>query len=128
MRWSHLTQYERKYLKEAMRAYDRIILVTDDIPRIARRYQLSVSDVQRAKDYAFGSGVGASQFSPDIRMAEASNRMASGQGNDLDEVLLRHEVFESDLVVNQGMSQPDAHNLAQARYPWSILITRHNYE
>jgi len=109
-----------------MRAYDQIILVTDDIPRIARRYQLSVSDVQRTKDYAFGSGLGASQFSPDIPMAEAWNRMASGQGNDLDEVLLRHEVFESDLVVNQGMNQPDAHNLAQARYPWSILITRQN--
>ncbi|MBC6479434.1 MAG: hypothetical protein GDA56_18325 [Hormoscilla sp. GM7CHS1pb] len=128
MRWSHLTQYELKYLKEAMRSYDLIILVTDDIPRIARRYQLSVSEVERAKDYAFGSGLVAYQFSPDIHMAEAWNRMASGQGNDLDEVLLRHEVFESDLVVNQGMSQPDAHNLAQARYPWSILITRQNYE
>lgn len=109
-----------------MTAYDRIMLVTEDIPRIANRYQLNVDEVERAKDYAFGSGVSANQFGADIRMAEAWNRMALGSGTDLDEVLLKHEILESDLVVNQGMSQPEAHNFAQARYPWSILISRQN--
>lgn len=125
-RWSHLNQYERKYLKEAMRAYDQIVELTDDVPAIARPYQLSADDVQRAKDYAFGSGVSRYEFSPDLRMAEAWTRMASGQGTDIDEVLLRHEGFESDLVVNQGMNQPDAHQLPQERYPWSVLIMREN--
>jgi hypothetical protein len=109
-----------------MRAYDQIVELTDDVPAIARPYQLSADDVQRAKDYAFGSGVSRYEFSPDLRMAEAWTRMASGQGTEIDEVLLRHEVFESDLVVNQGMNQPDAHQLAQERYPWSVLIMREN--
>jgi len=96
--------------------------VTDDVPRIASRYRLSVDNVQRAKDYAFGSGVSEHEFVPDINMAQAWKRIASGEGTDIDEIFLRHEIFESDLVVNQGMNQRDAHELAQGRYPWSILL------
>lgn len=92
------------------------------MPEISCRYELDPNDVRRAKDYAFGSGVPQYEFCPDPRMAGAWKRMASGQGTDLDEILLRHEVFESDLVVNRGMNQADAHKLAQQRYPWSILI------
>lgn len=123
-KWSHLNQYERKYLKETIKAYDRIMEVTEDVPRIASRYQSSPDDVERAKDYAFGSGVSQNKFSPDSRMAEAWNRMAWGEGTELDEILLRHEILESDLVINRGMSQSEAHELAQQRYPWSILITK----
>ena len=121
-RWKHLNQYERKYLKEVMEAYDKIVQDTDDWFRIANCYQLSVEDVQRAKDYAFGSGVSKNKFAPDERMVEAWHRMALGEGTNIDEVLLRHEIFESNLVVNQGMNQKDAHDQAQAIYPWSILI------
>lgn len=121
-KWSHLSEYERKYFKQRIKAYDEIMQRTDDIPEIASRYQLSAEEVQRAKDYAFGSGVSKYEFIPDNDMAAAWKRMASGQGTDIDEVLLRHEVFESDLVVNQEMNQIDAHQLAQERYPWSILL------
>lgn len=98
--------------------------VTEDVARIANRYQSNPDDVERAKDYAFGSGVSRNKFSPDSRMAEAWNRMASGQGTELDEILLRHEILESGLVINRGMSQSEAHELVQQRYPWSILITQ----
>ncbi len=47
-----------------------------------------------------------------------------GKGTDIDEVLLRHEVLESELVINQGMNQLDAHQIAQAKYPWSILMNQ----
>lgn len=88
------------------------------------RYQLTVDQVQRAKNYAFGEGVSLYQFSPDLQMAEAWNRMMLGEGTDIDEVLLRHEVLESELVINQGINQLDAHQLAQAQYPWSVLINQ----
>ena len=97
-RWSHLNKYELKYLKEAIKAYDEIVRATDDVPEMSCRYELDPNDVRRAKDYAFGSGVPQYEFSPDTRMAGAWKRMASGQGTDLDEILLRHEVFESDLI------------------------------
>ena len=95
---------------------------TDDVPRIANRYQLNLEDVQRAKNYAFGSGVSQNEFIPDNKMVEAWNRIALGEGTDIDEVLLKHEIFESNLVINQGIAQKEAHELAQARYPWSELL------
>lgn len=121
-KWAHLNEFELKYLKDAIKAYDEIVQEIDDISRIASRYQLSAEEVQRAKNYAFGSGVSSNKFSPDLRMAAAWNRMALGEGTNIDEVLLRHEVFESDLVVNRGMNQREAHDIAQERYPWSELI------
>lgn len=123
-RWAHLSVYERRYLKDAMTAYDAIVERTDDIAQIANRYNLNIEEVRRAKDYAFGSGVSRYEFGPDSRMAEAWIRMASGAETDLDEIFLRHELLESDLVINGGMNQQDAHTLTQQRYPWSILITQ----
>ena len=124
-RWQHLNPYEKRHLKLAMQAYDEIMLETQDILAISQRYQLSLEDVKRAKNYAFGEGVSRNRFSPEILMAEAWQRMALNQGNEIDEVLLKHEVYESDLVLHQGYSTLIAHQLTQAKFPWSDLIRRH---
>ncbi len=123
-RWSYLNQYEKKYLKEAMKAYDKIIESKDDILKIANRYQLNSEDIERAKQYAFGKGVLQNQFIPDLRMAQSWERMTLGEEIDSDEVLLKHEIVESELVINQGFNQLDAHKIAQAQYPWSMIITK----
>jgi hypothetical protein len=121
-RWQHLETYEKRYLKSAMQAYDDIMLQTQDISVISQHYHLSLEEVQRAKDYAFGRGVSQNQFAPEIKMAEAWCRLISKDGTPVDEVLLRHEIYESDLVINKGYKQSDAHKLAQKQYPWSDLI------
>jgi hypothetical protein len=121
-RWKHLDRYEQKCFKARIKAYDEIVEMIDDVQRISVCYQLSFEDVKRAKDYAFGTGVSQNRFIPDSDMAAAWKRLTLGQGNKIDEVLLKHEIFESDLVINQGMNQPDAHNLAQEIYPWSKLL------
>ena len=121
-KWFHLDKYEQKCFKKIIEAYDEIMRVVEDIPKIANSYQLTVEEVRRAKDYAFGSGVSQHKFIPDEDMALAWERLALGQGNAIDEVLLRHEIFESDLVINQGMNQKSAHEIAQSRYPWSELL------
>jgi hypothetical protein len=123
-RWLYLNQYEKKYLKEAIKAYDRIIESKDDILKIANRYQLSFEDIERAKQYAFGDGVLQYQFIPDLRMAQSWERMTLGGEIDSDEVLLKHKILESDLVINQGVNQLDAHKIAQNEYPWSLMITK----
>ncbi|MGL5036131.1 MAG: hypothetical protein ACRC6M_20295 [Microcystaceae cyanobacterium] len=107
-----------------MQAYDKIMVETQDISTISQRYQLSLAEVKRAKNYAFGEGVSQYQFSPEILMAEAWQRMTLNQGNNLDEILLKHEVYESDLVLYQGYSTLIAHQLTQAKFPWSDLIGR----
>ena len=123
-RWSHLNKLEKKYLKEAMKTYDKIIKSKDDILKIANRYQLNSEDIERAKQYAFGKGVLQNKFIPDLRMAQSWERMALGEEINSDEVLLKHEILESDLVINQGLNQLDAHKIAQNEYPWSIIITK----
>ncbi|MFO5491722.1 MAG: hypothetical protein ACLBM6_04045 [Cuspidothrix sp.] len=57
-------------------------------------------------------------------MAKSWERMTLGQEIDSDEVFLNHEILESDLVINQGMKQLDAHKIAQNEYPWSIMINK----
>ncbi|MGM3308641.1 hypothetical protein ACSQ6I_22145 [Anabaena sp. WFMT] len=121
-----IDRIQKKYLKEAMKAYDKIIESKDDILKIANQYQLSSEDIERAKQYAFGKGVLQNQFIPDLRMAQSWERMVLGEEIDSDEVLLKHEILESDLVINQGLNQLDAHKIAQAQYPWSMIITKGN--
>jgi hypothetical protein len=123
-RWRHLEQYTRKYLKQEIIAYDEIAQMTDDVTIIANCYQFMPEEVRRAKNYAFGSGVSKYRFIPDMDMAMAWQRMAAGKGTAIDEVLLRHEIFESALVINKAMNQKAAHELAQVKYPWSKLLPK----
>ena len=97
------------------------MMETQDIQQIATEYKVSIEEVTRAKDYAFGTGVSQNQFSPDPNMAEAWLRLGSENATQVDEVLLRHEIYESDLVLHKGYKQADAHKLAQKKYPWSDL-------
>ena len=55
-------------------------------------------------------------------MAEAWLRLAKGDATSLDHIFLKHEIYESNLVQNQGMLQTDAHDLTQLKFPWSILL------
>jgi hypothetical protein len=121
-RWSHLNIYEKRYLREVIKIYDKIMVETQDIQRIATNYKISIEEVKRVKNYAFGDGVSSYEFSPSPDMADAWLRMSSGKATTLDEVLLRHEICESDLVINQGLKQQKAHKLAQEKYPWSDLL------
>jgi hypothetical protein len=123
-RWQHLNPYERRYSLSAMQAYDEIMLRTTDVIQISERYRLSLEEVKRAKNFAFGDGVSSYEFSPSPDMADAWLRMSSGKETPLDEVLLRHEIYESDLVINQGLKQSDAHKLAQEKYPLSDLLVQ----
>jgi hypothetical protein len=121
-RWAYLDSYEKKLTAKVRKDYDEIMSNNQDIIAIASQYEISQSDIQCAKDYAFGSGVSQYQFFPERLMVAAWRRLADAQGNNLDEMFLNHEIYESDLVINQGFSQEQAHLLAQERYPWSDSI------
>jgi carboxylesterase type B len=121
-KWLHLNTYEKRYLKQVIKTYDKIMMETQDIQQIATEYKVSIEEVKRAKNHAFGEGVSSYEFSPSPDMADAWLRISSGKATTLDEVLLRHEIYESDLVINQGLKQSDAHKLAQEKYPWSDFL------
>jgi hypothetical protein len=121
-KWSHLNRYERLCLQPIMDVYEQIQAMEEDILIIAEDYQLPIQEIERAKDYAFGNGVARYQFYPDIDMSRAWLRLAKGEGTDVDRLLLFHEIYESRLVIIQGMNQRQAHSMAQKRYPWSDLL------
>lgn len=121
-RWGHLEPYVRKILQETLLKYDQIMAVNEDIAMIAQCYRYPETEIARAKNYAFGEGVSAYGFFPDDDMANAWLRLAQGQGTEIDQVFLDHEIWESDLVVNQGLSQPVAHARTQEKFPWSVLL------
>lgn len=125
-RWQHLQPFEYKLLKSRIEQYDQIMALKNDVLIIAKTYKLPEVIVQRAKDYAFGSGVATYEFYPDNDMADAWLRLAADKGNDLDEIFLKHEIHESDLVINQNISQPLAHQKTQKLYPWSRLLKERN--
>jgi hypothetical protein len=116
-RWSHLSDLELKYGRDAIDKYEIIIKRRGDAKNIAENYGLIIEDVKRAKNYAFAS-CAKYGFCPDVYMAEAWERLSLGQGNNIDKILLMHEILESDLVINKGMAQVPAHEVALLRYPW----------
>ncbi|MCA2693501.1 MULTISPECIES: hypothetical protein [unclassified Microcystis] len=121
-RWAHLDIYEQKLTAKVREDYDQIMGNNQDILGIAAQYEISEIDIRRAKDYAFGSGVSRYQFFPEGLMVAAWRRLAGAQGNNLDRMFLNHEIYESDLVINRGFSQQQAHLLAQKQYTWSDSI------
>ena len=117
-RWSYLSDLELKYGRDAIDKYEIIIKRRSDAKNIAENYGLIIEDVKRAKNYAFAS-CAKYGFYPDVDIAEAWERSSLGQGNNIDKILLMHEILESDLVVSKGVAQVAAYKVAQKRYPWS---------
>jgi hypothetical protein len=56
-KWLHLNTYEKRYLKQVIKTYDKIMMETQDIQQIATEYKVSIEEVKRAKNHAFGEGV-----------------------------------------------------------------------
>ena len=124
--WKHLQSFEYTLLRSRIEHYDQIMALTNDVSKIAQDYALPAPTIQRVKDYAFGRGVTEYGFYPDDDMANAWLRLAAGKGNDLDKIFLLHEIHESDLVQNQNIPQPLAHQKTQEIYPWSKLLKERN--
>jgi hypothetical protein len=55
-------------------------------------------------------------------MAEAWLRLAQGNGTAIDRIFLEHEIYESNLVENQGIRQTDAHDLTQLKFLMRHLV------
>jgi hypothetical protein len=110
-RWAHFGNYEKNSrVKRGRRQdYDDITSDTGDISIVAARYGLSETAIERAKDHAFGSGVSRYEFFPERLMVEAWRRSVSDTGKALDEMFLKHKIYESDLVIDRGHSQKQAH-------------------
>lgn len=112
--------YGKKAEAHAKMYYDEIRKRSSDVSAIAHTTGFDEDTIQRIKNYVFidehnlGEGV-IDRFEPDYMMAESWRRLVEGNPQPHDITLLRHELLEEKMV-NQGLSQDEAHRIASKKY------------
>ena len=109
----------------AIRYYESIRKRKDDVPAIARNAGFSEDDIGRIKMYFFidshDLSDGIHPFVPDCDIARSWQRLIKGNYIEADLLLIRHELFEMELVDN-GLPQSEAHEQASAKYNYAKAI------
>ena len=107
----------------AERYYGLVRSMTNDVETIAKNTGYTVAEIARIKNYIFidehdlGDAV-PRRFDPDYMMAETWRRLIAGKTEKHDLTLLRHEVYENELVEG-GMAHDDAHRMATERHNYA---------
>lgn len=104
----------------AERYYGLLRKRTSDVPIIAKNTGYSEKQIQQIKNYLFidKHDLGnpePERFAPDFAIAQSWQRLIEGQPVQHDWTLLKHEVYERELV-KQGIPQGEAHKIAQDKY------------
>lgn len=106
--------------KHAERYYGLVRSMKTDVETIAKNTGFSRKDIASIKNYIFiethdlGDGR-VSRFDPDFAMAQSWQRLISGKYYPHDLTLLRHELYERDLI-SKGIAQREAHIIASEKY------------
>lgn len=106
--------------KHAMKYYALVRSMTTDVLKIAKNTNYTEEEIQKIKNYLFVEehdlgDSGVKRFDPDYMIAESWKRLMEGKPELHDLTLIRHEIMEKELM-EQGMTQDEAHTLATAKY------------
>jgi len=111
-----------KILYEKIKASeDDVVSITETLISSASDLGITIDEVQKIKDYLFYDSHhlsdGFRPFNPDPDIADSWLRLTKGPRHlkSHDVTLIKHEIFEMRLV-NEGMTQDDAHILATKKY------------
>ncbi|MFI3173349.1 MAG: phage minor head protein [Eubacteriales bacterium] len=113
--------------EHAIRYYGLVRSMTTDVATIAINTEFDTTDVEKVKNYLFMDthdlgNTEVEYFAPDYEIAQSWQRLIDGKNiKEQDLILLRHELYEEELV-NQGMSQAQAHILATQRYDYASAV------
>ena len=107
----------------AERYYGLLRKRTSDVPMIAKNTGYSEKQIQQIKNYLFidKHDLGnpePERFAPDFAIAQSWRRLLEGHPVQHDWTLLKHEVYERELV-KQGIPQGEAHEIAQDKYNYA---------
>ena len=109
----------------AERFYEEIRHRKDDVPAISKNTGISEKDIQKIKNYIFFEEHdlldGRKRFAPSCEMALSWQRLISGKYEDVDVLMLNHELYELNLV-KYGYSQDEAHILTSKKYNYAEQI------
>ena len=107
-----------------------------DIKKIAENTGFSEDNIRSIREHIFikkhdlGEGV-IDRFATDWQIAQAWQRMEQGwkgtsqdKYKDVDILLLQHELEELTLMSKYGYDYPTAHDKAEEKYAWDIMIAQ----
>ena len=106
----------------AERYYDEIRKRSSDIDEIARNTGLPRDDVEKIKNHLFNNeydlgGPEPQTFDSDYNIAVSWQRLIDGKGiQEMDNVLLDHELLENELMNEQNMPYAEAHKIAHQKH------------
>lgn len=115
--------YSKEAKAHAKRYYGLIRKMTTDVAKIAKNTGYSREQIQQIKNYLFLDkhyleNPWPEYFKPDFAIARSWQRLFEGHPVDHDWTLLKHEVYERELV-KQGIPQGEAHKIAQDKYNYA---------
>lgn len=112
-------QYGKAARSHAALYYDSIRKMKTDAVKIAENTGYPVEEIRQIKNYLFldehDLGDGKRRFDPDFAIAQSWQRLLEGRPESHDLTLLLHEIMERKMV-EEGISQDDAHRLASRKY------------
>jgi len=112
--------------KHAELYYEEIRKRENDVAAIAYNTGVPIEDIQRIKQHIFineydlGEDI-PRRFDPDYDMAISWQRLIDGKNiQEMDTVLLRHELYEYTLMHEQQLSYSEAHEKAAELYNYQM--------
>ena len=120
--------------KHAALFYDEVRKRRGDEYKIAQNTGFTVKDIELIKSHMFfneydlGDPEGKlERFTPDYDQAVSWQRLVDGRNiQEMDLVLLNHELMELKLMYEQGLSYVEAHCLANKKYDYSMYVRELN--
>jgi CRISPR/Cas system type I-B associated protein Csh2 (Cas7 group RAMP superfamily) len=124
----------RRMDEHAQRYYKEIRKRSSDVKAIAENTGFSVEDVKKIKEHIFLNKYDLgdefpTNFDPDYDMAVSWQRLVDGKSiQEMDIVMLKHELMEHELMLEKCMDYRDAHKIAEEKYNYSKYIKDLNFK
>jgi hypothetical protein len=108
--------------------YKEVRKRTGDIDSIAKNTGFSKNDIKKIKNHIFFNAYSLgdenpSRFDPDYDMAISWQRLTEGKNiQEMDLVLLNHELVEYTLMTEKGLNYRQAHEIAEHQYNFKKFV------
>ncbi|MDR2903455.1 MAG: hypothetical protein LBU77_02975 [Clostridiales bacterium] len=118
--------------KHAELYYSEIRKRTDDVTAIANNTGFSAKDIDKIKCHMFLNkydlgGNEPTYFDPDYDMAVSWQRLTEGKAiQEMDIVLLNHELMEYALMEEKGLKYSEAHKMTEETYNYARYVQELN--
>jgi len=112
--------------------YESVRKRTGDVERIAKNSGFSVDDMKKIKEHMFLNkydlgGSELSRFDPDYDQSQSWQRLTEGKNiQEMDIILLHHELFEYRLMHEHHLTYEEAHKIADEKYSYSKYVKELN--